>query len=482
MAASYETGQFANRGFSAVDANGFLTKLSSWLGRTYAQNGAGWTLIDNQSTYRTATFTVPDHTNDRMYSVGHGLVTGQEITVGSSTTLPTGLTANMLLFVIWIDADNIKVATTLLNALAGTPIDITSAGTGTHTFYTCPYMVYCNVAAPTVNQVAKFIKIQYAPVNTALGYSNAIQIVSCLWWDVTNHIPRGIWNKYNMVTSGAAVTDTYWFVGNTSFIHLVSYAVSTYVQVSIGDWTSPSTLIVEGADLGVLASGITAGGGVVTSLGSGQAAYFTVGNYYFIYDMNGHSWVDYVKVTARDLGLDTITLQNVAYSFPTGAVIGAYPHRYYSMSNGSLTSGTFGNVDNFSYSKSTIPYISSTSGTTSNVFHAQTGSIRISSRLNFYPTALAGGDPDDENLYYVQRPSVSEYERGDAVIDTTGLRLLGYIPTTGGLYLTSSSNLTLAVTKRSISGLDYMYFLVSTSIMAIGGDAGTYVLIQAARN
>jgi hypothetical protein len=49
--------------------------------------------------------------------------------------LPAGLTAGVTYYAIVIDADHFKLADTLAHALAGTNIvDITTAGTGTHSF------------------------------------------------------------------------------------------------------------------------------------------------------------------------------------------------------------------------------------------------------------------------------------------------------------------------------------------------------------
>ena len=67
-------------------------------------------------------------------AAAHGLITG---TVGQMTTtgaLPTGLAVSTNYFIIVVDANTVKFATTLANAQAGTAIDLTTAGTGTSTF------------------------------------------------------------------------------------------------------------------------------------------------------------------------------------------------------------------------------------------------------------------------------------------------------------------------------------------------------------
>lgn len=64
--------------------------------------------------------------------------TGTAVTVSSTGTLPAGLSASTNYFVIRVDQNSgtFKLATTITNADAGTAINITDAGTGTHTVTT----------------------------------------------------------------------------------------------------------------------------------------------------------------------------------------------------------------------------------------------------------------------------------------------------------------------------------------------------------
>lgn len=60
-------------------------------------------------------------------------VLGQLTTTGG---LPAGLATSTNYYIIAVDADTVKFATSLANALAGTAIDLTTQGTGNHTFTT----------------------------------------------------------------------------------------------------------------------------------------------------------------------------------------------------------------------------------------------------------------------------------------------------------------------------------------------------------
>lgn len=65
----------------------------------------------------------------------HGLGTGEKVYLQTTGALPTGLSVNTDYYVIELSIDTFKLATTLANALAGTAITTTGAGSGTHTLY-----------------------------------------------------------------------------------------------------------------------------------------------------------------------------------------------------------------------------------------------------------------------------------------------------------------------------------------------------------
>lgn len=58
---------------------------------------------------------------------------GAAVTFSTSNTLPAPLVAGTVYFLIYVSNNTFKVATTLANANAGTAIDLTTTGTGTHT-------------------------------------------------------------------------------------------------------------------------------------------------------------------------------------------------------------------------------------------------------------------------------------------------------------------------------------------------------------
>ena len=80
------------------------------------------------------TFTA-DSSTDELHAVAHGLKNGDgPVRVSNSGGgLPTGLAAATDYWAIFVDVDNIKLATTQANAIAGVAINITTNGTGTQT-------------------------------------------------------------------------------------------------------------------------------------------------------------------------------------------------------------------------------------------------------------------------------------------------------------------------------------------------------------
>lgn len=84
----------------------------------------------------TATFTDGDVTTgtDNINIASHGKITGQRLSLSSTGTLPTGLETETDYYVIKVDDDNLKLASSFDNASAGTAVDITAAAAGgTHT-------------------------------------------------------------------------------------------------------------------------------------------------------------------------------------------------------------------------------------------------------------------------------------------------------------------------------------------------------------
>lgn len=119
--------------------------------------GYGIALVATVTAPAAGTFTAA--ASDVCTKSAHGYLTGLKVQVSTTTTLPAGLSAATDYFVIKIDAGTFKLATNLSNAIAGTAIDITDAGTGTHTITPtaiagCSYTLYGSVDGTTYVSLA----------------------------------------------------------------------------------------------------------------------------------------------------------------------------------------------------------------------------------------------------------------------------------------------------------------------------------------
>lgn len=108
------------------------TAISMRLQHTY--DGTNWVDAGTESQVSVvfAAFTNASITTgtENINATGHGFVTGDKVYFTAATTAPTGLTTGTHYYVIKVDADNFKLASTYALAFAGTAIDITNAGSG----------------------------------------------------------------------------------------------------------------------------------------------------------------------------------------------------------------------------------------------------------------------------------------------------------------------------------------------------------------
>jgi hypothetical protein len=106
------------------------------------------------------------------------LLTGTRVRLTTTTTLPGGLATATDYYLIRMSDSTFELATTYANALAGTQINITDAGTGTHTItWLLPrYTNGAGVQAIFFNSNATALGA--ATPNLSLGYTNSTQTAS----------------------------------------------------------------------------------------------------------------------------------------------------------------------------------------------------------------------------------------------------------------------------------------------------------------
>jgi hypothetical protein len=467
-------------GGSFSDSNSFYYKLNTFLTTPVASGGAGWYLIDDLSSDSAAPWysflpAAVSTVNDTITINTHGFHTGQTVSfltsgggIAATPPIPSG---GPLSYAVVVDANTIRVAITYLNAINGTYVDITGIGSGTHYVYGWPKRCYCNVPSPTLNEVHKFLWIERGNANNSggggVGNFNYCFFRFPLWWNVSTHRAYGIYSGclYQVVINDSA-WHSYSFRGNTDSLFIASTSVYPlpgtgigWYSVRTGDWEASTDFVEDLSKTGTLISGATAGNNVVLSLGSGQAANFTIGNRYFLYDFGDHTWLNYPQITARDLGADTITVDTIFRNFPSGSVIAAYPHRF-QVTTGNVVTYQYSGDDNWTETSNLtqIPYMSSPVEAYN--MHPQSGLIYTQAALDCKSIILTATTSVGANTYYYcQRPILVEYVNaaGSSSVDMN--RVYG---TLQDVYLTNSTGISSYVDKRTIGGIDYKALVYSS--------------------
>lgn len=106
------------------------------------------------------------------------ILTGTRVRLTTTTTLPAGLALATDYYVIKVTDSTCKLATSYANAVAGTAINITDAGTGTHTMSRLlpRYTNGAGVQAIFFNPAATALGA--ATPNLSIGYTNSAQTAS----------------------------------------------------------------------------------------------------------------------------------------------------------------------------------------------------------------------------------------------------------------------------------------------------------------
>jgi hypothetical protein len=468
---SDDTFQLASTHYNAMAGTPitFADDISgSYVQITALGGGANWYLHDDFSRMAAVDFatTDVDTTAETITLTGNAFSHMHKVTFSSTGTVPNGLVAGTEYWLILVSAGVYKVATTEANAFNGTAINLTSQGTGTHTVTTAEhFVILTDTASPSANDyntspagcAPKYVKFGY--VNSDSGY---IRMQSYLWWDNTNHIGRVLWGGVRMDTYDSALF-AYQFIGGDEFFFIATQLGSEWYYELIDTFTGITNKLEAITKVGILQSGITAGSSKVLQLDTGEASNFTVDKFYYLYDFDGHGWVNYVKVIARDTGADTVTIDSCGQDFPAGAVLTPYAHRYYMRVRGqkilNVTNLVHSSVSSFL--KCLIPYCSST--TQSEVTHPQNTAIYLEAAFpidNYNADEfIAIGIPDDENYWDCMRHAIGDKRSGGNA--TTSMNRL--YAKTNNILKTARGTMGNMTNTRKHNGIDYLNFVSSSS-------------------
>jgi hypothetical protein len=213
---------FSGAASGNIFLNSYLTDTRS-VGTGTGGSGNIGTMVEKVST-----------TNDTLTIANHGLTVGNRIRLEFPGTSPAGLAEGTDYYAIIVDSNTIKVATSSVNATAGTAIDITTTGTGSMRALT--------------GITAGF---QVTTGNISTGSDNLT---------ITGHgLTTG--SRIRLTTSGAvpsgasAYTDYYAIVDDANTIRLATSTVNASAGTAI-DLTSVGSGVLDVSVLG--GSGISA--------------------------------------------------------------------------------------------------------------------------------------------------------------------------------------------------------------------------------
>lgn len=449
------------RGFSDTSPSGIMAKFYTWITKPPASGGPGWNILLDKSTQPVAV-TSTAMVGSIITCSGHGFYTNDWVIYTSTGTAMGGISSATTYTIFKIDNNSFKLSTNRGTLANSGYLNITSSGTGTHSWILeGPYIIVSDTAVPQINQVCKFMKVGY---RTSEG--SYIRVQTFLGWDNTNKIMSSIWNGTRLETVDSS-DFAYDFRGGPECMILQTRIGVDWDSCGIDTWTGDSNL-VEGIDKsGVLRSAIVAGSGVVVSLNAGQATNFTSGEYYYMYDFSQPmNRISYAKVTNVSGSVDQITLEYVYTPFPSGSCIGSYPHRFYSWGNISNTS----QIDLSSSAISLkIPYSSSI--VSGYVAHNSISYIYGDCQASYEAGYILTMAPNDKNQYALEKINIKEYTRPNDYNSSTYTTSMnrGY-GTSNNTFITALLSMARAQDGRSYGGKNYLYFMKMSEIIYGGGN------------
>ena len=215
----------------------------------------------------TLTANAIDLTADTISIPSHGFSSGELVQYDSvGQTAIGGLTSGNPYYIILVDGNNIKLSTTLSNANAGTAIDLTSYGTGTHR------ILSLTKSPDGIYQIAT-IPDQYSFTVTANGYVPFI---------VKTFTPRQVidtqQNNIKILNHGF-ITGTKVLYGNNSGSSIggLTNATNYYVIAINKDYLRLATT-ADNASSGISVAFTSFGGGVDHTLTSAQINGYVTGS------------------------------------------------------------------------------------------------------------------------------------------------------------------------------------------------------------
>ena len=277
-----------------------------------------------------------DYVNNIITLPGHGFLQGELVEYDSrGQTVVSGLTSATPYYVIFIDGDNIKLATTPQNAEDGVAVDITDtpSGVGRHTLRSLsktPDGIYTVDTVPTSTTFTVTAQGNVPEIQKIFNPRATIDLIRNAFFIPSHGFLTGTEATYSQgeaATDIAGLTDDtayYVVVVNNDYIKLASSADNAASGVTL-DITGYGTGVAHSFTATQINGNVTGGGSVTIAAGSvlvnGSGTQFSkvlkVGDVFRLYPDDTE-----VSITFADSDVNTVTnIITKAHSFTTGETV-----------------------------------------------------------------------------------------------------------------------------------------------------------------
>lgn len=278
-----------------------------------------------------------DFTNNIITVPGHGFLQGELVQYDSrGQTVVNGLTTATPYYVIFIDGDNIKLATTPENASAGTAVDLleSPAGVGVHSLQSLsktPDGIYTIVSTPSANTFTVEAKGNVPVITKTFNPRSSIDLNLSTFKIPSHGFITGTKVRYS---NGEAGTDISGLTDDTDY-----YVVSVnrdYLRLATSADNSAAGITLTVSDFGTgvnhtfvttqINGNVTGGGTVTVSSGSvlvnGSGTSFSkilkVGDRFRLFPPNTTIAITFA---AADVNTTTNRITKAAHGFNTGDTV-----------------------------------------------------------------------------------------------------------------------------------------------------------------
>ena len=278
-----------------------------------------------------------DFTNNIITVPGHGFLQGELVNYDSrGQTVVNGLTTATPYYVIFIDGDNIKLATTPENASAGTAVDLleSPAGVGVHSLQSLsktPDGIYTIVSTPSANTFTVEAKGNVPVITKTFNPRSSIDLNLSTFKIPSHGFITGTEVRYSNGEAGTDIsgltddTDYYVVSVNRDYLRLATSAdnAAAGITLTVSDFGTGvnHTFVTSQINGNVTGGGtvtVSSGSVLVNGAGTSFSKILKVGDRFRLFPSNTTTAITFA---AADVNTTTNRITKAAHGFATGDTI-----------------------------------------------------------------------------------------------------------------------------------------------------------------